>query len=243
MGYKAATAFVVIILVSIVVGFYAYDYFLESREYIRLEERVFSSVDIHLAAVTETDEGMLIPLRVEIREGTGKILINIDDPSFILDTQDSMRTATHEAARITGYNTGTVDVLFSLDTGATIIGGPSAGAAMAVAATASLINKKIRSDVIITGTIEEGGGIGPVGGIIEKAQAAKEYGATMFLVPQGESVILQEIEECDEEYGMGWDYTHCTVTYKSTHISDIVPGLQVIEVRYLEDALEYMLTQ
>lgn len=243
MGAKAITAFLIVMILGTIGGYYGYNYFLETREYIKIEEKVFSSVDIHLAAVTEDDVGMLIPMRIEIHQGSGKILVNIDDPSFIIDTQDSMRIAVHEASRVTQYNTAGVDVLFSLDTGVTIVGGPSAGAAMAVATAASLINKNIRQDIIITGTIEDGGKIGPVGGIILKAQAAKAYGATIFLVPDGESVIMQEIEECDTEESFGWEYEHCTVRYESTSVSEVVPGLQVIEVSYIEDALQYMLTE
>ena len=49
-----------------------------------------------------------------------------------------------------------------------LIGGPSAGAAIAVATVAAIEGKNVSKDAVITGTIEEGGYIGEVGGVFEK---------------------------------------------------------------------------
>jgi uncharacterized protein len=42
----------------------------------------------------------------------------------------------------------------------------------------------------MTGTIEEDGTIGQVGGVLEKAQAAGESGFKIMLVPKGESKLV-----------------------------------------------------
>ena len=66
--------------------------------------------------------------------------------------------------------------------------GPSAGAALTIATIAALKHDSIRSDVVITGTINADGTIGQIGGVLEKAQAAKDIGAKLFLVPVGQGV-------------------------------------------------------
>lgn len=49
---------------------------------------------------------------------------------------------------------------------------------------------------LITGAINPGGTIGPVGGIYEKTEAAGSYGAKLFLVPKGQATYLSE--SCQE---------------------------------------------
>lgn len=221
-------------------GYFGYDYFLSTREYVPYVERGLASVTVKLAAVDEYESGILIPLTIELKEGSGKIFADIDDVSFIYDTQDSMRLAVSEAERITGYELTDVDVVFSLETEAGIVGGPSAGAAMTVAAAAAILNKDLRDDVVITGAIAPGGALIEVGAIIEKAQAAKEVGATLFLVPPGESVVSHPVEHCVNESTNGYYYEQCTVIYESVNVSEYV-GIDVQEIRYIEDALEIML--
>ncbi|MBM4124100.1 MAG: hypothetical protein FJ246_03955 [Nitrospira sp.] len=64
--------------------------------------------------------------------------------------------------------------------------GPSAGAAMAVGFIAVFKGDTIRRGVALTGTIEPGGRIGPVGGIPDKIRAAAREGYRTVLVPQGQ---------------------------------------------------------
>jgi PDZ domain-containing protein len=68
------------------------------------------------------------------------------------------------------------------------VGGPSAGLAYALAIT-DMLDKSddARGRVIAaTGTIAADGSVGPVGGVHEKAIAARQAGATVFLVPAEE---------------------------------------------------------
>jgi PDZ domain-containing secreted protein/Zn-dependent protease len=68
------------------------------------------------------------------------------------------------------------------------VGGPSAGLAYALAIT-DMLDKPddARGRVIAaTGTIAADGSVGPVGGVHEKAIAARQAGATVFLVPAEE---------------------------------------------------------
>jgi hypothetical protein len=65
------------------------------------------------------------------------------------------------------------------------IGGPSAGLAMTVALIDHLSATKItgRAHVAVTGTIDQWGNVGEVGGVAEKTAAAIAAGATDFIVP------------------------------------------------------------
>ena len=65
------------------------------------------------------------------------------------------------------------------------IGGPSAGLAMTLALIDHLSATKItgRAHVAVTGTIDQWGNVGEVGGVAEKTAAAMAAGATDFIVP------------------------------------------------------------
>jgi PDZ domain-containing protein len=71
------------------------------------------------------------------------------------------------------------------------IGGPSAGLAFTLALIDELTKGNLmgRGRVVATGTINEDGSVGAIGALEQKAIAARDAGATLFLVPAGQSVI------------------------------------------------------
>ncbi|MBD1318575.1 PDZ domain-containing protein [Gordonia hankookensis] len=66
------------------------------------------------------------------------------------------------------------------------IGGPSAGMMLSLAVIDRLSPGELTHGKFIagTGTIDEDGAVGPIGGITHKTRAARDAGATVFLVPQ-----------------------------------------------------------
>src|SRR3989344_157021 len=169
---------VLLLLVFVVfgfVGYYSYQELLFKQSSVLLNGNQ-KSLSTKLMAVDLNGNGLLIDLTVEIKPGDGKILANIDVPSFITDTQASMREAARQAAVFAKTDISNLDVVYSVTGPVNTIGGPSAGAAMTVATAALLLNKPLRQDALITGTIEDDGTIGPVGGIREKLEAAKTAG-------------------------------------------------------------------
>jgi PDZ domain-containing protein len=56
-----------------------------------------------------------------------------------------------------------------------------------------------RGRVVATGTINEDGSVGAIGALEQKAIAARDAGATLFLVPAGQSVI--EVNKAREAAG------------------------------------------
>lgn len=207
----------------------------------KTQPQFFSKSTIYLAAVDNQGNGLAIPLSVEIRSGDGKVLTNIDKLLFWIDTQHSIRTAKLIATNVSKINTDKYDISYTIETDVTtIVGGPSAGAALTIATIAALENKTLKNNVMITGTINEDGTIGKVGMILEKAKAAKQIGATTFIVPEGEGTqtYYKPEEKCIKQPG----FTYCETTYKQETVSiGENAGITVVEVSNIEDALRYFI--
>ncbi|MGE0448953.1 MAG: endopeptidase La [Vicinamibacterales bacterium] len=71
--------------------------------------------------------------------------------------------------------------------------GPSAGVTMATAIVSALRNRTVREDVAMTGEITLSGLVLPVGGIREKALAAKRQGIKVFVLPSRNESDLMEL--------------------------------------------------
>jgi uncharacterized protein len=208
---------------------------------------------VKLVAVREDGEGVVSSLTVEIGPGAGKIMVDTH-PLIGFDFQYAGITAVKVASSLTGYALdddgeglkGT-NVLFtvSTQTGESVeiqaVDGPSAGAATAVATIAALENKKVKENVIMTGTINEDGSIGTVGGVFEKAKAANDAGAELFLVPQGQSVVTMYREVVQQRGPFRF------VTYEPVNVDlneyaeNAGWSIRIQEVSTIENALELML--
>jgi ATP-dependent Lon protease len=71
--------------------------------------------------------------------------------------------------------------------------GPSAGVTMATAIVSALRNERVREDVAMTGEITLSGLVLPVGGIREKALAARRHGIKCFVLPARNEADLAEL--------------------------------------------------
>ena len=197
-------------------------------------------VGTFIPAVDSEGNGDLTILSVESMPGSGRILVDIDNLLFWSDTQQSIRVARNAAANVTGKNLENYDLVYNIYANASIVGGPSAGAAIAVATIAALEKKDINRSVMITGSMNHDGSIGPVGNIIEKAKAARENKASLFLVPllQSREVVYDITKHCEK---FGWTEI-CTAEQipRKINVGDEA-GIRVIEVENIQEALRYML--
>jgi len=199
-------------------------------------ERMVAAI---LPAVDEDGRGVVANLTTRVRPGSGLVLVSINDVIAGFETQLSARTATKVAANYTGVNISTLDVIYQVKANASVIEGPSAGAAMTLSAMAALQNKTLRSDVTITGTINEDGTIGRVGGISQKANASKEAGAMLFLVPKGQGyeILTYEKQRTCRMYD-GFEF--CTIEYAPRNVSvGQQLGITVVEVANVTEAARY----
>ncbi|MEK6953505.1 MAG: S16 family serine protease [Candidatus Micrarchaeota archaeon] len=137
-----------------------------------------------LAVKSDDNAGIVSYANIEVRSGKGRVLINTN-PFVEPDTQFSAETAVNIAEKTAGVNLDDRDVILTFEANTSLVGGPSAGAAITIATLAAIQNKRPKEGVAMTGTIEPDGSIGQVGGVLEKAQAASEGGFKLFLVPKG----------------------------------------------------------
>jgi uncharacterized protein len=202
--------------------------------------------------------GMVMDITVDIRDGgNGLVLVNTEVPTGV-DFQTSARTAVKVAQSIAGVaDLNKKDVIFSIklkgnntttSNDLQAVDGPSAGAAMTVLLAAELStaandnnnsnSTRLKQNVVMTGTINPDGTIGPVGGVPEKAIAAGQYGAKIFLVPAGQAIYNEQT--CEKKQEGPFVYQTCRSQEKP--LSDYTErnyGMKVIEVKNIKEALAY----
>jgi len=205
---------------------------------IAVTEIKHNTVYLKLPAVDNEGNGVITLLRVEITPGTGKVLTDINNLFFWVDTQNSIRTAQRVAQSITGIDLSKYDLTYSVETNASLIGGPSAGAALTVATIAAAQNKTINENVMITGTINSDGSIGPVGEVLAKAKASKDVGAKIFLVPEGQATqsYYNPVQNCSN---IG-SFSYCTIEYQQEKVDiNKDAAINVKEVSNIKEAMPY----
>jgi PDZ domain-containing protein len=106
---------------------------------------------------------------------------------------------------------------FSIDFNLANIGGPSAGLMFSLAVVDKLTTGDLNGSKFVagTGSIALDGAVGPIGGITHKMLAAREAGATVFLVPA---------DNCAEA------------------VTDPQDGLEMVKVESLESAVNALQT-
>lgn len=186
-------------------------------------------------------EGTTMNIKVDIRDGTGLVLVNTQTPTGV-DFQTSAKTAVHVAELYTNADLSNKDVIFSIasqnQNELQAVDGPSAGMAMTVLLVLELENKEINDKILLTGTIQADGSIGAVGGVPQKAEAAGKYGAKIFIVPKGEATTY--VQECTEKREGAFYFRNCK---SAPH--DLSPdleqkyGMKVVEATDLKSVLQY----
>jgi predicted S18 family serine protease len=141
------------------------------------------------------EEGSMMNITAEVVPGRGRVLVRTV-PLMGIVFQDAANTAVAVARDRTGANLSASDFIFSIEAPGEVpaVDGPSAGALMCLLAIADLRELPLDSRVTLTGTIEADGRIGPIGGVLEKARAAKEAGKRLLLLPEGNRVMVRYVE-------------------------------------------------
>jgi uncharacterized protein len=208
----------------------------------------YSNVTVYAPAVAQISSGyvgVISTITVTIQDnGSGRVFVDTL-PLTQIDMQGSARLAVKvanslvendEECNVTPSN---YDYFFVVRTSSPIIGGPSAGAIMTAAVISLLENWTIDDKTVMTGMINPDGSIGPIGGIIQKIDAAYSVGATRFLIPKGQGTYIETITETVSEGG----WTQIITRQVSRNISDYARdnyGMDVKEVEDINDVLLYL---
>lgn len=190
---------------------------------------------------TTSYQGSILKITVEIRDGSGLVLVNTAIPTGV-DFQSSAHTAVMVAQNVTGIDLSKKDVIFSVSSGNNqdlqAVDGGSAGGAMTVLLVSELLGKQINNQVLMTGTIQPDGTIGQIGAADVKADAAGQYGAKIFLVPQGQAIST--VQNCTEKNEGPITYQTCTTEQEPlSPLMESKYGMKVIEINTIQDALKY----
>lgn len=88
-----------------------------------------------------------------------------------------------------------MDLHIHVPAGATPKDGPSAGITLVTALTSLLLEKKVPSDIAMTGEVSLSGRVMPIGGLPEKLMAAQRAGVKHVFIPKDNVEDLEEIAE------------------------------------------------
>ncbi|ASJ14978.1 S16 family serine protease [Thermococcus radiotolerans] len=199
------------------------------------------TVVLKAPAVSRTASGELIGVATDfvitVAPGTGHVYVETW-PLAEVDMQASARLAAQIAGKVLGVDMSKYDVFIHIKADSPIIGGPSAGGTMTVGIIAALEGWKVNPKVMMTGMINPDGTIGPVGGILEKASAAHDVGAQLFLIPQGQRI--QYVQETQKKEIGG--IVEINTQTKKVDVVDYAKerwGLTVIEIKDIYNAVYY----
>ncbi len=145
-------------------------------------------------------EGSPADVQLEIKQGSGRVFLETI-PLSKVDTQISTRFAKEMACKFAETDCESYDFFYTIKSPAGIVGGPSAGGAISALTVAMLLELPVDQEAAMTGTINSGELIGPVGSLKAKIDAAKEAGIKKVLIPAVQTVQQKDNETDITEYG------------------------------------------
>lgn len=182
--------------------------------------------EMKIFAVTSSGEGMDANLIIEVKPGSGKIFSNVNSQIGSL-TQESERNAVLATEKILPKYKDKYDYFFEIQSVASSVDGPSAGAAMSLLLVSMLSDTELSGKVSITGTITADGYVGDVGGIAPKAKKASEIGVKLFMIPLGTRKQVITTKDGSSQVVDLPNYAYDNW------------GLKIVEVETIEDILNY----
>ncbi len=147
-------------------------------------------------AWTETGGDILFVEAAVLAEGRGQVMLTGQLGQVMQESARAAVSHLRERAREFGLDPkilAKADLHVHVPAGAIPKDGPSAGVTMATAVISALLGVPVRSDVAMTGEITLSGLVLPVGGIREKALAARRHGLTTLVLPEANLPDLEEL--------------------------------------------------
>jgi hypothetical protein len=182
--------------------------------------------------------GVLLNITAEVRPGEGRVLVDTQ-PLMGVVFQDAANTAVYVAQNRTGVSLAGSDVIFSINAPGQVpsVDGPSAGALMTLLVISAIEKKPLNEEVTLTGTIDEKGNIGAIGGVTDKARAAKDAGKTLLLLPRDNADLVTYTQQTRSYYGFTVIRQVPTTVDAKTYIEGNI-GITVQYVDTIDDVLK-----
>lgn len=140
--------------------------------------------------------GELLIIEVNLMPGKGNLILTGQLGDVMRESAQAALTYTRsqvDALGIEAERFERQDIHIHLPEGAVPKDGPSAGATLATALISAFTGRSIRHDVAMTGEITLRGRVLPVGGVREKALAARRAGIRTFILPRKNERDLLDI--------------------------------------------------
>ena len=125
----------------------------------------------------------------------------------------------------------TTDIHVHVPEGATPKDGPSAGVTIATAILSVFTGKPVRKDIAMTGEITLRGRVLPIGGLKEKALAARRVGIKNVLIPYENRKDIEDVPETVRK-----DINFIPVSYADEVFAEAIRGLSVEETAPMKKA-------
>ncbi|MDD4878495.1 MAG: DUF151 domain-containing protein [Candidatus Nanoarchaeia archaeon] len=214
----------VIFSMGILIGTKVFPEKIQEIVYLKGEEQ---SATLNVPGVDQYGNGVMTELTATLNSGSGQMLVNVNNILAGYELQVYARNAMHAVENVTGKSLKNYDVSFSMKTGAGIVDGGSASAAMAVAVMAMREGVELSKETAMTGAVDETGKILAVGLVDKKAEAAKMANLSLLVVPagQGGQIELAKTENCNEAL--------CEISY-----APLIGGTSLIPIKEVSDLRE-----
>jgi ATP-dependent Lon protease len=140
--------------------------------------------------------GEIMLVEVNLMPGKGGLTLTGRLGNVMQESAQAALTYTRSVADVLEIEPQTfdsVDIHIHLPEGAVPKDGPSAGVTLATALISAFTNCPVRRDVSMTGEITLRGRVLPIGGVREKALAARRVGIKTFILPRKNESDLEEI--------------------------------------------------
>ncbi|RMG95989.1 MAG: endopeptidase La [Chloroflexi bacterium] len=140
--------------------------------------------------------GDILFVEVNLMPGKGSLMLTGQLGDVMQESAQAALTYTRSQAEVLGIDVEAfekTDIHIHVPEGAVPKDGPSAGVTLVTALISAFTERPIRRDVAMTGEVTLRGRVLPVGGIREKALAARRAGVKTFVLPRKNERDLDEI--------------------------------------------------
>ncbi|MBA3071242.1 MAG: endopeptidase La, partial [Nitrospirae bacterium] len=170
--------------------------FLGIPKYLLEEEMEKDEVGVSTGLAWTESGGDIIYVEATTMKGKGSLTLTGQLGDVMKESAQAALSYVRSKAKSLGIKDevfSKIDIHIHVPAGATPKDGPSAGITMATAIASALTGKPVRKDSALTGEVTLRGRVLPIGGLKEKALAAKRMGIKHIVIPKRNKRDLEDI--------------------------------------------------